>query len=47
MLQAGDDGGWTRVEVVKESKRWVGNLLGGGFGGIKMEIMGWEKRDTL
>ena len=32
MLQAGDDGGWTRVEVVKESKRWVGNLLGGGFG---------------
>ena len=45
-VQAGDDGGWTGVEAVKGSKRWVGNLLCGWGQRKKKEIMDWEKEDS-
>lgn len=47
-VKAGDDGGWTGVEAVKESKRWLRNLLCG-WGKKKIqnkEVMDWEKGDS-
>lgn len=41
IVQAGDDG-WTRVEVVNESKN--GLVTFSVIGWEKMEIMDWEER---